>query len=163
MMRSTLSTFTKHTIGRVLRRTSTKQRSITLVVRSLRHRCRGKAKNDSNSGKSCSSRRTTAPYCRRQRAPKLRKAVSASALPPDKWPALRSSLPHGLTSALSPGCCASYAPSNADVVPADTPSESPPPRSEEHTSELQSRLHLVCRLLLEKKKEHWPGGEESVG
>src|SRR2546429_9342324 len=28
------------------------------------------------------------------------------------------------------------------------------PRSEEHTSELQSRLHLVCRLLLEKKKHH---------
>src|SRR2546429_5397999 len=28
------------------------------------------------------------------------------------------------------------------------------PRSEEHTSELQSRLHLVCRLLLEKKKYH---------
>src|SRR2546422_4538285 len=37
-----------------------------------------------------------------------------------------------------------------------------PPRSEEHTSELQSRLHLVCRLLLEKKKErnndHQRGG-----
>src|SRR5687768_5141414 len=30
----------------------------------------------------------------------------------------------------------------------------PEDRSEEHTSELQSRLHLVCRLLLEKKKEH---------
>src|SRR3989449_1634421 len=29
----------------------------------------------------------------------------------------------------------------------------PGERSEEHTSELQSRLHLVCRLLLEKKKE----------
>src|SRR2546429_2270219 len=29
---------------------------------------------------------------------------------------------------------------------------SSPMRSEEHTSELQSRLHLVCRLLLEKKK-----------
>src|SRR5260370_29516638 len=35
-------------------------------------------------------------------------------------------------------------------------------RSEEHTSELQSHLNLVCRLLLEKKKsktkqlEHWP-------
>src|SRR2546429_5760966 len=29
---------------------------------------------------------------------------------------------------------------------------SPAGRSEEHTSELQSRLHLVCRLLLEKKK-----------
>src|SRR5687768_18073880 len=27
------------------------------------------------------------------------------------------------------------------------------PRSEEHTSELQSRLHLVCRLLLEKKNK----------
>src|SRR6266436_9057527 len=27
------------------------------------------------------------------------------------------------------------------------------PRSEEHTSELQSRLHIVCRLLLEKKKK----------
>src|SRR2546429_1827093 len=29
----------------------------------------------------------------------------------------------------------------------------PSQRSEEHTSELQSRLHLVCRLLLEKKKK----------
>src|SRR5260370_26846291 len=28
----------------------------------------------------------------------------------------------------------------------------PPPRSEEHTSELQSHLNIVCRLLLEKKK-----------
>src|SRR5205809_2634714 len=32
-----------------------------------------------------------------------------------------------------------------------TAPESGRPRSEEHTSELQSRLHLVCRLLLEKK------------
>src|SRR2546422_7007038 len=31
-------------------------------------------------------------------------------------------------------------------------------RSEEHTSELQSRLHLVCRLLLEKKKKLSVGG-----
>src|SRR2546429_2609371 len=30
-------------------------------------------------------------------------------------------------------------------------------RSEEHTSELQSRLHFVCRLLLEKKKGHVGG------
>src|SRR3712207_8918223 len=29
-------------------------------------------------------------------------------------------------------------------------------RSEEHTSELQSRQYLVCRLLLEKKKQHHP-------
>src|SRR5439155_8976626 len=39
-------------------------------------------------------------------------------------------------------------------------------RSEEHTSELQSRGHLVCRLLLEKKKDtllqnHPPGGTTS--
>src|SRR5690625_6312658 len=33
------------------------------------------------------------------------------------------------------------------------PSAQPPARSEEHTSELQSRGHLVCRLLLEKKKK----------
>src|SRR2546421_3628608 len=31
-----------------------------------------------------------------------------------------------------------------------------PARSEEHTSELQSRSDLVCRLLLEKKKRHSP-------
>src|SRR2546422_7082226 len=31
-------------------------------------------------------------------------------------------------------------------------------RSEEHTSELQSRLHLVCRLLLEKKNIVYVGG-----
>src|SRR2546429_2435230 len=36
-------------------------------------------------------------------------------------------------------------------IPSANPSASV--RSEEHTSELQSRLHLVCRLLLEKKKK----------
>src|SRR4051794_41604551 len=35
-------------------------------------------------------------------------------------------------------------------------------RSEEHTSELQSPVHLVCRLLLEKKKERAPASEPSV-
>src|SRR5687768_17628498 len=34
-----------------------------------------------------------------------------------------------------------------------SPQSESTPRSEEHTSELQSRLHLVCRLLLEKKKQ----------
>src|SRR2546422_3296316 len=34
-------------------------------------------------------------------------------------------------------------------------------RSEEHTSELQSRLHLVCRLLLEKKKKQKNGSTNS--
>src|SRR2546428_5570516 len=37
----------------------------------------------------------------------------------------------------------------ATIVTSTTPR---PPRSEEHTSELQSRSDLVCRLLLEKKK-----------
>src|SRR3712207_7286059 len=36
--------------------------------------------------------------------------------------------------------------------PAPTAPAPRPPRSEEHTSELQSRQYLVCRLLLEKKK-----------
>src|SRR2546422_3766724 len=36
----------------------------------------------------------------------------------------------------------------------DMESRSSRSRSEEHTSELQSRLHLVCRLLLEKKKKN---------
>src|SRR2546422_8617074 len=35
-------------------------------------------------------------------------------------------------------------------------------RSEEHTSELQSRLHLVCRLLLEKKKDRQHAGADRV-
>src|SRR5260370_22243113 len=46
---------------------------------------------------------------------------------------------------------------NAEAVsPERKPSRSKPPqrsRSEEHTSELQSHLNLVCRLLLEKKKK----------
>src|SRR5260370_11887189 len=35
-------------------------------------------------------------------------------------------------------------------------SVTPETRSEEHTSELQSHLNLVCRLLLEKKNKLWP-------
>src|SRR5258705_9093290 len=53
---------------------------------------------------------------------------------------------------------------NSSTPPTPTPSPQPPPpspelpsdsnaRSEEHTSELQSLRHLVCRLLLEKKKK----------
>src|SRR2546422_2793030 len=39
-------------------------------------------------------------------------------------------------------------------VPREVAHQVRSPRSEEHTSELQSRLHLVCRLLLEKKKNN---------
>src|SRR5687768_17648890 len=41
----------------------------------------------------------------------------------------------------------------ADEIVEEMLSRSLRVRSEEHTSELQSRLHLVCRLLLEKKKK----------
>src|SRR5438067_6106360 len=37
------------------------------------------------------------------------------------------------------------------------------PRSEEHTSELQSRFDLVCRLLLEKKKDSLPSESSDCG
>src|SRR5687768_18025267 len=46
-----------------------------------------------------------------------------------------------------------YAEAGADLILA-LPRTEEEYRSEEHTSELQSRLHLVCRLLLEKKKHH---------
>src|SRR2546422_10541088 len=42
---------------------------------------------------------------------------------------------------------------NVCLLRARSPVPCGPLRSEEHTSELQSRLHLVCRLLLEKKKK----------
>src|SRR3712207_7136316 len=48
----------------------------------------------------------------------------------------------------------SSSPALATTVPARTSSPRPScSRSEEHTSELQSRQYLVCRLLLEKKKK----------
>src|SRR2546422_7421662 len=47
------------------------------------------------------------------------------------------------SSASGPWC---WRRAGSSIAPAGT-------RSEEHTSELQSRLHLVCRLLLEKKKQ----------
>src|SRR2546429_4302640 len=73
------------------------------------------------------------------------------------------------TTSPSAACCtASSSPrrtpthaSCASTPPAPAPCPAWPPmrawacgRSEEHTSELQSRLHLVCRLLLEKKKKN---------
>src|SRR2546422_7646355 len=45
----------------------------------------------------------------------------------------------------------------------DRPGAAEGARSEEHTSELQSRLHLVCRLLLEKKKRNSPLGVTESG
>src|SRR3989440_6731582 len=39
----------------------------------------------------------------------------------------------------------------------------PPPRSEEHTSELQSRSDLVCRLLLDKKRARGARSDDAMG
>src|SRR5690606_39304026 len=84
---------------------------------------------------------------------------------PANQPGRRAPLPWCL-SATSPGLSwlrrTSSRVSTADPRPA-APRRSPLPppalkppgeRSEEHTSELQSRENLVCRLLLEKKKQH---------
>src|SRR6266511_4915643 len=49
-----------------------------------------------------------------------------------------------------------------DVSAPNPFSSRPPVRSEEHTSELQSRENLVCRLLLEKKKTEYSHGDMHV-
>src|SRR5205814_9767666 len=51
----------------------------------------------------------------------------------------------------SAACCRSPSPSRSSPLPPRSPTDHR--RSEEHTSELQSLRHLVCRLLLEKKKQ----------
>src|SRR3712207_7407422 len=48
---------------------------------------------------------------------------------------------------------AAAAPTNAAAYVRNAPTANAAPRSEEHTSELQSRQYLVCRLLLEKKQK----------
>src|SRR2546429_6273860 len=55
---------------------------------------------------------------------------------------------------------ARQAPLLMSARPAALPSAPRPPRSEEHTSELQSRLHLVCRLMLEYIKALEPGDHD---
>src|SRR5215217_8701837 len=55
-------------------------------------------------------------------------------------------------SAAPRGCAAPAAP-RPRATPPSASLMPPQPRSEEHTSELQSRQYLVCRLLLEKKKK----------
>src|SRR5438876_11460068 len=56
----------------------------------------------------------------------------------------------------------SFAPRASNWSTSDEPmNDAPPVRSEEHTSELQSPVHLVCRLLLEKKKKKTKRGHIS--
>src|SRR5436305_10781663 len=58
----------------------------------------------------------------------------------------------GRDTLVAPGAAARIATAARGTTHA--PAASLAPRSEEHTSELQSRPHLVCRLLLEKKKSN---------
>src|SRR3712207_8737870 len=87
-------------------------------------------------------RSTLFPYTtlfRSNLEPALRDAV-VLALPTN--PLCRADCP-----GLCPECGALW-----DELPADHSHRQVDPRSEEHTSELQSRQYLVCRLLLEKEK-----------
>src|SRR5207253_11103902 len=78
-----------------------------------------------------------------------------------RWSSCSCSPPSSVSASFagSPACCihpSCPSPTRSPRSPWWGPSSSPDPttrrpRSEEHTSELQSRGHLVCRLLLEKK------------
>src|SRR5205809_5922933 len=57
----------------------------------------------------------------------------------------------------------SGSPSSTVTIPIMSTGPSGAIRSEEHTSELQSRLHLVCRLLLEKKNKNLHCGYTPAG
>src|SRR2546422_7074440 len=88
--------------------------------------CRSPQTSDSNELPPDSKTPTTFQMCR----PTFRSA-------PNEQPGYRFKINLPMTTSFSPG---------ANIRPAMM-------RSEEHTSELQSRLHLVCRLLLEKKNK----------
>src|SRR5262245_62546135 len=76
---------------------------------------------------------------------------------------LAATRPTGNTSSYKstkrPRRCA-FASSLMNTAATGTSPPSPIPRSEEHTSELQSLRHLVCRLLLEKKKTKQHRGQQ---
>src|SRR2546422_2134094 len=66
---------------------------------------------------------------------------------------LHDALPIWLISPISTAIVRASSSATPGIVSSSTARGSAWARSEEHTSELQSRLHLVCRLLLEKKKK----------
>src|SRR5438309_6307896 len=81
-------------------------------------------------------------YSRRPTADET--ALTRKAPTPSKWTRSRSTTsPTGSESSPTSGATEGAAPRGSDVERE---------RSEEHTSELQSQFHLVCRLLLGKKK-----------
>src|SRR3712207_7275374 len=82
----------------------------------------------------------------------LFRSFSCAATRPHDYPEVAMTL-RRIALAGAAGACAlaPAAPAHA-IGPLTEKSENIDPRSEEHTSELQSRQYLVCRLLLEKKK-----------
>src|SRR2546422_6049843 len=74
-------------------------------------------------------------------------SVLGTPMQQDRWPELQK--PSGCSRRSIPKAAAR---SERDRRPSSHAERGQASRSEEHTSELQSRLHLVCRLLLEKKK-----------
>src|SRR5206468_11957658 len=77
---------------------------------------------------------------------RVRESPPLPASTPTAWPSERRSPAYWVT----PICCAR---SDWPASRASSRRNRDYPRSEEHTSELQSRSDLVCRLLLEKKKQ----------
>src|SRR3712207_8054541 len=65
-----------------------------------------------------------------------------------------SSPPRRMRSSPTPSVVRSGAWCGSTPTSPSTPGQTTESRSEEHTSELQSRQYLVCRLLLEKKKKY---------
>src|SRR5690606_39478219 len=85
----------------------------------------------------------------------------SSDLARSRWRSGSHPPPRAIRPPSSPACrssssAAATARRAADRSPPSTPCSPKARRSEEHTSELQSRENLVCRLLLEKKKKHRP-------
>src|SRR5690625_1662507 len=84
-------------------------------------------------------------------ASSFKKPSSKRSSSSDDWPVMGASSTTGFGAATDAGSASSG--SSASTAPRSPKAPSNWRRSEEHTSELQSRGHLVCRLLLEKKKE----------
>src|SRR3989442_4716245 len=93
------------------------------------------------------------------KSPRMWRSRAAYAVPPSSWDA-STAVRIGRAAIWLPGIVTSLhdLPWSRDtwITPLVAPAQMTPgtrfDRSEEHTSELQSRPHLVCRLLLEKKK-----------
>src|SRR3712207_7612471 len=91
-------------------------------------------------------RSTPFPYATLSRSP----TAPCAAIPPTGWRPSRSrTTTTTAPRAVASGRCLARPPSSAG----SSATGAARPRSEEHTSELQSRQYLVCRLLLEKKNK----------